>query len=62
MGGLQSKAWNIVCVIDSNWLTVESPGRKPDWFGLVPYMILDASIKNRILVFHVFSQKLVTKK
>ena len=21
---------NIVCVIESNWLTVESPGRKPD--------------------------------
>ena len=32
-GGLQSNASNIVCVMEINWLTVESPGRKPDWFG-----------------------------
>ena len=29
-GGLQSEALNIVCVIESNWLIVESPGWKPD--------------------------------
>ena len=30
--------------------------------GLVPYIIQDASIKNHIRAFQVFSQKLVTEK
>ena len=29
-GGLQSKALKMVCVIENNWLIVESPCRKPD--------------------------------
>ena len=33
-GGLQSKAWNISCVIASSWFIQESDGRKPEWLGL----------------------------
>ena len=32
-GGLKSNASKISCVIASNWLTQESDGRNPDWFG-----------------------------
>ena len=33
-GGLQSKALNMIYVIDSSWLTDESPERKPDLLGI----------------------------